>query len=206
MNLKPFLIAGAVAIFGIAGYTWIGKMPMNNMDHNAMSDGPSAAQSTKGFEDALTTMMQGMMVKPTERHELDFMQGMIPHHQGAIDMAKVVLKFGKDAEVRTLAENVIKAQEAEIAFIKDWLAKNDTSTLAVSLEATKENADAMQGVMKSMMADYNDDADTDFIKGMIPHHQGATDSARVALKYAKDPAVLNLRMKSSRRKKAKSPS
>ena len=74
MNLKPFLIAGAVAIFGIAGYTWIGKMPMNNMDHNAMSDGPSAAQSTKGFEDALTTMMQGMMGTYMEQSRSAFTQ------------------------------------------------------------------------------------------------------------------------------------
>ncbi len=49
---------------------------------------------------------------------------MIPHHQGAIDMAKIVLTYGKDPELRKLAEAVIAAQDSEIAFMKAWLAKN----------------------------------------------------------------------------------
>jgi uncharacterized protein (DUF305 family) len=49
---------------------------------------------------------------------------MIPHHQGAIDMAKVVIANGKDPEIRKLAEGVVKAQEAEIKEMKDWLAKH----------------------------------------------------------------------------------
>ncbi|TIP21922.1 MAG: DUF305 domain-containing protein, partial [Mesorhizobium sp.] len=45
-------------------------------------------------------------------------------HQGAIDMAKVVIANGKDPEIRKLAENVVKAQEAEIKKMQDWLAKH----------------------------------------------------------------------------------
>jgi uncharacterized protein (DUF305 family) len=48
---------------------------------------------------------------------------MIAHHQAAIDMAKVVLAFGSDRKMRTLAEQVVKAQEGEIAFIRQWLAE-----------------------------------------------------------------------------------
>jgi uncharacterized protein (DUF305 family) len=192
MNLKTLLIAVVVAIAGIAGYTWMTRTPMAGMDHVAMSDSSAALRSTKGFEDAMGTMMKGMMVAPTGKPDLDFMQGMIPHHQGAIDMAEVVLKFGKDAEAKTFAESVIAAQTAEIATMKDWLRKTDAATLPASTEAAKENAAAMQGMMKAMMVPYTGDADRDFMAGMIPHHKGAVENARVALKYAKDPLVLKL--------------
>ncbi len=69
-------------------------------------------------------MMKNMMTPLTGKPDLDFVQGMVPHHQGAIDMAKAVLRYGNDLELKTFAENVIKAQEGEIAFMTGWLAKN----------------------------------------------------------------------------------
>ena len=49
---------------------------------------------------------------------------MIPHHEGAVAMARIVLEHGKDPELRKLAEAIIAAQDSEIAFMKLWLEKN----------------------------------------------------------------------------------
>ncbi len=69
-------------------------------------------------------MHKDMMIKYTGNADVDFVRGMIPHHQGAIDMAKVEIANGKDPEIRKLAEGVVAAQEAEIKQMQDWLAKH----------------------------------------------------------------------------------
>jgi uncharacterized protein (DUF305 family) len=68
-------------------------------------------------------MHQDMAIASTGDPDVDFARAMIPHHQGAVEMAKAVLAYGKDAEIRKLAEAVIGAQEREIAQLNDWLAK-----------------------------------------------------------------------------------
>ena len=76
------------------------------------------------YAEAMETMHKDMMIDPTGDADADFVRGMIPHHQGAIDMAKVVVEKGKDPEIKKLAEEIIAAQEKEIAFMKSWLAKH----------------------------------------------------------------------------------
>lgn len=93
---------------------------MSAMGHSKMDD----SASSKAFAEANAKMHKDMAVPLTGNADVDFVRGMIPHHQGAIDMAKIVLEHGKDPEIRKLAEEVIAAQEGEIAMMKAWLAKN----------------------------------------------------------------------------------
>lgn len=101
------------------------QMKMEGMDHSAMMHEMNATAMTQSgmYDDAMKKMHDSMMaVKPTGDADVDFVAGMIPHHQGAIDMAKVVLEKGKDPEVKKLAEGIVKAQESEIKMMQDWLA------------------------------------------------------------------------------------
>ncbi len=72
---------------------------------------------------AANDKMHAGMGNIAEDADVAFMQGMIPHHAGAVEMAKVALKHGKDPEVRALAERVIAAQEAEMTEMQTWLDK-----------------------------------------------------------------------------------
>ncbi len=80
--------------------------------------------SSLAFHGINAKMHKAMDIAFTGNADVDFVKGMIPHHEGAVDMAKTVLAFGKNPEIRALAEAIIKAQETEIAQMKAWLAKN----------------------------------------------------------------------------------
>lgn len=83
-----------------------------------------ATPATKEFIETNAKMHGGMMIEFSDNADVDFVKGMIPHHQGAVDMARTVLKYGKDPEIKKFAQDIIKAQSAEIKFMNEWLSKH----------------------------------------------------------------------------------
>ena len=93
--------------------------------HAGHGAAPATAEpaSTRELRAANDRMHRDMAIRYTGNADRDFAAAMIPHHQGAIDMARVELRHGTDPEMRRIAEEVIRAQEAEIATLRAFLTR-----------------------------------------------------------------------------------
>ena len=80
--------------------------------------------SVAAANEAMSKMMADMSKPYSGDADQDFVSHMIPHHQGAIDMAEIELKYGNDPKLKQLAGRVIAAQQREIAFMQAWQAKH----------------------------------------------------------------------------------
>jgi len=96
-------------------------MPMSGMSMPAMDDAaaPEAERPfLQGNDAAMARMMNDMTVKPTGDIDRDFVAMMVPHHQGAIDMAELLLRYGRNEQLRRLAQEIIVTQQQEIAAMR----------------------------------------------------------------------------------------
>ncbi|RDB43685.1 DUF305 domain-containing protein [Halomonas sp. DQ26W] len=128
LALGAVALAGAVLLAQPAYAGSHGHGDDHGNDHGHEDQGETYADNehadnpaVQAYREANDRMHEGMMGDFTGDADVDFARGMIPHHQGAIDMANIVLEHGEDEAIRDLAREIIDAQEEEIAFLRDWL-------------------------------------------------------------------------------------
>jgi uncharacterized protein (DUF305 family) len=120
LKAAGILSLALLALFPLAGAAFA-------QDHSAHGGAamPGADPAFEAQMKAHETMTKDMgAITPSGNPDVDFVRMMIPHHEGAIAMAEVELKYGKDESRKALAHQIIEAQTKEIAEMKDWLAKN----------------------------------------------------------------------------------
>ena len=163
----------------------------HDMAAHKMADSSGA---TKPVTSASITgdMMNDMhRMKPTGDNDLDFATMMTAHHKGAVQMAQLELTNGSDSALKTFAEGVIAAQEQEISFMNDFIAKHTKQASPDATEFTKAMDGSMMAMMQHDVKEYND-IDKDFAAQMIPHHQSAVDMAKAYLQFGKDESLRKL--------------
>jgi uncharacterized protein (DUF305 family) len=160
-----------------------GQMDHSQMDHGQMGHG-SMGMGSKG-------MSRQMVMENGKYSDERFIDAMVPHHQGAVAMARVALKNAEHEEIKELSRNIVSTQQAEIEELKS-IKKEEFGTSQVPMEMS---AQQMRGM--GMMADPQELADKEpfdkaFIDAMIPHHQSAIYMAQVAHEKSHNPHIKEL--------------
>ncbi|MBL8582749.1 MAG: DUF305 domain-containing protein [Rhizobiaceae bacterium] len=116
MSLKSFAFAAAISVFAASS-------SFAQEDHSAHQMPEAGSQAETEYRAAMDRMHASMSgMEYSGNADIDFARGMIPHHQAAIDMAKTVLAYGSDPEIKELAQAIVAAQESEIVQLEAWLA------------------------------------------------------------------------------------
>lgn len=136
MTLKFDCFWRAMAPAMVFGMTSLPAIAHDTHHHHgaeaAQAPAPFVASTAKPFsalmDDAMAVMDDGMKRAPINGvPEHDFVTMMIPHHQGAIDMAKAILLYTQDPELKNLALGIITEQQNEIRLMQAWLARQQTT-------------------------------------------------------------------------------
>ena len=149
-------------------------MDHSNMDHGSMGMGSGS-------------MARQMIMENGRYSDERFIDAMVPHHEGAVDMAEVALKNAEHKEIKQLSRNIISTQRAEIAKLKA-IKQQEFGTSEAPMEMSNQEMQ-MIGMTEPDELANEDPFDKAFIDAMIPHHRSAISMAQVALEESENPKI-----------------
>jgi uncharacterized protein (DUF305 family)/predicted small secreted protein len=150
---------------------------MAGMDHSSMDDGSMSSGATA----------REMVTEDGRYSDRAFIDAMVPHHKGAVDMVEVALENADHEEIRSLAEAIVSAQEAEIAELRA-IKEQEFGISEVPMEMSAKEMKAMGMTDPGELAT-KDPFDKAFIDAMIPHHRFAIEMASVALRESHNARI-----------------
>jgi uncharacterized protein (DUF305 family) len=156
------------------------------MNHNSMTMDEHANMS--GMSD-----MKSSPNAASAPYDLQFLDTMSHHHQGAVDMAKAAVEKAQHPELKAFAQKIIVDQNKEIAQMKDWREKwfaGKPAAMNMEMSGMTDSMKMMSGDgMKRLEAATGNDFDLMFVEMMTPHHDGAVVMSKEALQKAEHPEI-----------------
>ena len=160
------------------------SMNMNGMNHNSMPMNSNMPMNHSGMKSDANAA--------SAPYDLQFIDTMTAHHQGALDMAKMIDGKTNNAEIIKFGKQIIADQEKEIAQMKDWREKWFAGKPAAKNMEMPGMMDSMKMDMSKLSAAKDKDFDLMFIEMMTSHHQGAVTMAKEALTKSEKPEIKTL--------------
>lgn len=199
------IIVAALILFAILFYVFADRDSDTHADHDNTVSGSTADETAPNALDRylreqdedMAEMMKEMEVDPTGNASLDFLEGMIPHHEAAIEMSESYLKYGgKNQELKKLARDIIDAQTTEIDQMERLIEEIEASGLT-DTEKEKGYLQAYEKMMSGHQhmnhgSETAGDVEQAFAEGMLMHHQMAVDMAKAILDYTDHDEVRKL--------------
>lgn len=186
LALLLLLLAASLALASCAGPGSSGEQGSGEQESGESEDGMQGMDHGSASTSASETLMEN-----GEYSDERFIDAMAPHHQGAVDMARVALVNAEHPEIRQLAENIISSQEAEIEELRS-IKEEQFGDPEVPTEMSPEEMEMMGTMEDPGELENQEPFDRAFIDAMIPHHESAIEMAGVASEETDNPRIRDL--------------
>lgn len=181
---KCWIAAGIGAVLLL--FIIVGTCFYNNSKANPKSEEAALASYLMQQDDIMAHMMNQMAITSSGNDDLDFLYGMIPHHEAAIRMSETYLTYGgSNRKLKKIAKEIVKEQTEEVAEMQTLAAKLE-QTAATDASNTQTYLDAYEQLMSSEHymhhgTNTTENVEQAFAEGMIMHHKMAVDMAQAIL-------------------------